>query len=219
MTPEEIEFCRQVTALSLGGVEVKLNTWELAERALVEGIPGNFAEAGVFAGAHVAVMARVLMKYGIKDRRIHLFDSFEGIPKAGPRDDDGTRAMCGVGAMNESSGVSVCSVAGVRGYMQMWGVDESLLVFHPGWFCDVLPKDAPGIGALALLRLDVDLYDSTTDCLEWLYPHLSPGAFVIDDDYGGPGARTALEDYLLTKGLRVTPTPVAGQETTVWWRR
>lgn len=219
MTTDRLTFCRRVTELSLGGLEVKLNTWDLAERALAEGVPGDFAECGVFAGAHVAVMARVLMDHGVRDRRVHLFDSFAGIPKAGPRDDDGTRAMCGVGAMTESSGVSVCTAAGVRRYMAMWGIDPALLVYHEGWFCEVLPRAAPALGALGLLRLDVDLHDSTVDCLEWLYPHLSPGAYVIDDDWGAAHCRQPLEDYLARHGLSYAPAPVPEQPTTVWWRR
>ena len=51
----------------------------------------------------------------------------------------------------------------------------------PGWFSDTLPG-AP-IDKLAVLRLDGDLYDSTTDALTNLYPKLSVGGFLIVDDY------------------------------------
>ena len=54
--------------------------------------------------------------------------------------------------------------------------------FLKGWFCDTLPT-AP-IEKLAVLRLDGDLYESTMDGLNALYDKVSPGGFIIVDDYG-----------------------------------
>jgi hypothetical protein len=54
--------------------------------------------------------------------------------------------------------------------------------FVEGWFCDTLVH--VGAERFALVRLDGDLYESTTDALEALYPKLSPGGFVVIDEYG-----------------------------------
>ena len=66
--------------------------------------------------------------------------------------------------------------------------------FLEGWFADTLPT-AP-INQLAVARLDGDLYESTWDAITVLYPTLSPGGFLIVDDYGGiPACAKAIQDY------------------------
>lgn len=53
--------------------------------------------------------------------------------------------------------------------------------FIAGWFHDTLP--VVPIEQLAVLRLDCDMYSSTTDALTYLYPKVSSGGYVIVDDY------------------------------------
>jgi len=74
-------FCDRVSSASLGGYEVKYNTWELCELAIQNGIEGDFAEAGVYKGSHPMIMAEVALRNN-DNRKIHLYDSFEGVPKA-----------------------------------------------------------------------------------------------------------------------------------------
>jgi O-methyltransferase len=65
--------------------------------------------------------------------------------------------------------------------------------FIKGWFRDTLHV-AP-IQQLALLRLDGDLYESTMDALKALYAKVSPGGFIIVDDFNDfePCRRAVLE--------------------------
>jgi predicted O-methyltransferase YrrM len=65
-----------------------------------------------------------------------------------------------------------------------YGLLDDRVVFLQGWFKDTLPS-AP-IGKIALLRLDGDMYESTMDALQNLYPKLSPGGYCIIDDFFGP---------------------------------
>ncbi len=53
--------------------------------------------------------------------------------------------------------------------------------FIKGWLRDTL-HTAP-IRNLAILRLDGDIYESTMDALKALYAKVSPGGFVIVDDF------------------------------------
>ncbi len=88
--------------------------------------------------------------------------------------------------------------------------------FLEGWFRDTLPN-AP-IESLAVIRLDGDLYESTTDALAALYPKLSPGGFVIVDDYGAfEPCRRAVDDYRATRGIDDAIEEV--DWTGVCWRR
>lgn len=195
--------------LGVIGERALSSTWTLrasyllAKAAIEEGIPGDFVECGVFAGVQCAAMAKALMDLRITDRKVHLFDSFEGIPKAGRFDND-LRPLVGEGGMRESSGVSVCPMEDVQRHMEQWQIDPSLLVWHPGWFEDTVPNS--GIARIAVLRLDGDLYDSTRVCLEHLYPLLSPGGWCIADDWNLDGCRKAI-------------TEIVGYPHPIYWRR
>lgn len=190
-------------ALSDAG-EVR-TSYELAARAIREGIPGDFVECGVFAGVQCAAMARAICD--AKDaghfdeattwRQVHLFDSFEGIPEPGPQDS----AMIAGG--NKRGGAK-CSLEQVKEYMRTWGVPDELLVYHRGWFRGeswgfdesnqrVSVLNWPN--AIAVLRLDLDLYDGTFAALCALYPRLSPGGFCIVDDFALDGCRQACDEY------------------------
>ena len=88
--------------------------------------------------------------------------------------------------------------------------------FLKGWFCDTLPK-AP-IGQLAVLRLDGDLYESTMDGLNALYSKVSPGGFVIVDDYGDfAPCRNAVNEFRQLHGIN---EPIEKIDWTgVFWRK
>ncbi len=88
--------------------------------------------------------------------------------------------------------------------------------FLEGWFKDTLPT-AP-IDRLSIMRLDGDLYESTTDALTNLYPRLSPGGFVIVDDYLAiENCRRAVDDFREQRGIEESILEV--DWTCVYWRR
>jgi hypothetical protein len=189
---------------AIGTPEAIYATHSLAVMAIVYGIPGDFVECGVFAGAHPAAMAKAISETGAVGRKVHLFDSFQGIPQAGPMDLDWTRgdpANRQLGALNireiTSSGISACSKKAVEENMARWGVDPDLLVYHEGWFKNTMPT--ADIGSVALLRLDADLYESTSLCLKYLYNKISRGGWCICDDWTLDGCRKAVEPYLMLR--------------------
>jgi len=69
----------------------------------------------------------------------------------------------------------------VQALFRRYDLLDAQVRFLKGWFKDTL-AGAP-IERLALLRLDGDLYESTMDALVPLYDKVSPGGFVIVDDY------------------------------------
>ncbi len=200
-----------VALAALSRKETLLATYDLARSVIERGVNGDFVECGVFGGAQCAVMARAIMEcrdntssdwaFRVMGRRVHLFDSFEGVPAAGPHDHD-------FAAGGHKAGVSVCSLDAVKAHMEEWGIPDDLLVYHPGWFADKMHEMytwrpvscvegmVSGVTqSIALLRLDGDLYESTRVCLEYLHPLLSPGGWLIVDDYGLDGARKAVSKY------------------------
>lgn len=172
------------------------NTYDITKKCIDDGIPGVFVECGVGAGAQIAAMQ--LANQG--SREIYAFDSFEGIPLAGVHDD----SQPGIGKINHdpalpildrlvSSGITSHSVDNVKKNITRLGYSINNITFIKGWFQDTIPKN--DIKEIAVLRLDGDLYESTLICLQYLYPKVTKGGFVIIDDYSLPGARKAFEDY------------------------
>ena len=73
-------------------------------------------------------------------------------------------------------------------------------------------------GPFALIRLDGDLYESTYVALEALYPKLSPGGFVIIDDYTATNAcQAAVQDYRTLMGIEAPIHEI--DWTGVWWQK
>jgi O-methyltransferase len=184
---------------SLGHRTSQEMTYDICRMALERGVPGDFVECGVYAGASSAIMAKAIMEhvanrgeYALSDnRRVHLFDSFAGIPLAGPEDSE---------LAHKPAGEAKCSLEDVKKNMRDWGIPDELLVYHPGWFQEVLPMEMPAtlIGRLdpgwriAVLRLDGDLYRSTKVCMDYLYPLVPPGGYVIVDDFDLSGCKKAI---------------------------
>jgi O-methyltransferase len=95
--------------------------------------------------------------------------------------------------------------------------------FLKGWFHDTLKDER--IQALALIRLDGDMYESTMSALEALYPKLSVGGYIIIDDYNFPptfdgdinSARKATDDFRVRNGI--TEEMVNSGWCQAYWRK
>jgi O-methyltransferase len=177
-----------------------VTSYELAARCIREAIPGNFVECGVFGGAQAAAMALAIQQGDPREvqripRRVHLFDTFAGMPEAGPQDHDWT-------AGGHKAGECFASLEGVQANMRGWGIPDELLVWHKGTFGNCLGSfHAELLGSappsqIAVLRLDLDLYEGTRAALQWLYPKLAPRGFCIIDDYALDGCRQAVNEYM-----------------------
>lgn len=165
------------------------------ETVLTDDVPGDLVECGVWRGGAAILMRAVLSAYQDETRCVWLADSFEGLPipdisKYSP----GLRGKLDKLLMPEIyAGVLAVPETEVRANFERYGLLDDQVRFLPGWFKDTLPN-AP-IDRIALLRLDGDLYDSTMESLDALYPRLSPGGFCIIDDYALQGCRQAVTDY------------------------
>lgn len=178
-----------ISTMSYSTRETVEMTYRLAGEA--RKVDGIFIECGVGAGAQLMSMA--LHRSG-KD--IIGFDSFKGIPMAGPHD----KTQPGIGKVDPtqhnrlvSSGITAHSMQNVLENFAQAGISCPTLRLVMGWFQDTLPKWQPV--PIALLRLDGDLYESTKVCLQYLYPHVSVGGVVIIDDYGLEGCKKAVHEY------------------------
>jgi hypothetical protein len=87
-----------------------------------------------------------------------------------------------------------------------------------GWFAETFPEAAPAIQRVAILHADGDWYESVRLTLETFEPKVSPGGFVVIDDYGHwEGAKEATHGYRASRGIVTSLVEV--DETAVFWRK
>jgi hypothetical protein len=186
------------------------NVQHCIETVLREGIPGDVIETGVMRGGTVILMRAILKAHGVTDRTVWAADSFEGLPPP-----DVEHYPEDAAAEWHLRPLTEVSLDFVRRNFERYGLLDDQVKFIQGWFRDTLTT-AP-VDRLALLRLDGDLYESTMDAIVPLYPKLSPGGFVIVDDYILPMCRKAIHDYRDKHGIREPLIPI--DDEAVYWRK
>jgi len=153
-------------------------------------IPGDLIETGVWRGGSVIFMRALLKVAGVTDKIVWVADSFEGLPKP---DEDKYAADKGDDHYTYSDVLAI-SEEQVKYNFEKYGLLDNQVKFLKGWFKDTLPT-AP-IEKLSVLRLDGDMYESTINALDSLYPKLSIGGYCIVDDFGAvPACKMAIMDY------------------------
>lgn len=190
---------RFVTALPPGamtmiGARRLDNIEQCVTDVIANAIPGDLIETGVWRGGATILMRAVLKAYGVTDRSVYVADSFEGLP---PPDADRYPADTGL-YFNKFRELAI-SLEEVRANFERYDLLDDQVVFVKGWFRDTLPglKDH----RWSVVRLDGDLYESTTDALVNLYPGLSPGGWIIIDDYEIEACRKAVTDFRTANGI------------------
>lgn len=170
------------------------NLHECIETVLRDGVPGDIIETGVWRGGACILARGVLAAHGDTARRVFVADPFEGLPKPEadkhPADSGDTHHVHKFLAVSQEQ---------VAANFEKYGLLDAQVVFLKGWFKDTLPT-AP-IDRLAVMRLDGDMYSSTIDALDNLYPKLSSGGFCIIDDYALEGCKKAVTDYREKHGI------------------
>jgi len=165
------------------------------EEVLARGVPGDLIETGVWRGGATIFMRGILAAHGVTDRTVWAADSFEGLPMPDP-----TKYPADLGDKHYMLSHLAVSLEDVKRNFARYGLLDEQVRFLKGWFKDTLPS-AP-IDSLSVLRLDGDMYESTMDALLHLYPKLSPGGYVIIDDYGySESCRKAVNDYRAEHGI------------------
>jgi O-methyltransferase len=183
---------------------------ECVERAILDGVPGDLMEAGVWRGGAVILMQGVLAAHDVRDRKVWVADSFEGLPP--PDSKSFTQDLeADLSGFDELA----VSLEQVKANFERYGLLGENVEFIKGWFKDTL-EGAP-IERLALLRLDGDYYESTIQILEALYDKVSPGGFVIVDDYLHlEPCRQAVDDFRAAVGIDEEIVEV--DWNSVYWR-
>ena len=170
------------------------NLREIAECVLECNIPGDFIETGVWRGGACIMMRAVLKAFGDTTRRVFVADSFCGLPAPNPE------IAADLGDEHYKFSELFVSSDQVRANFAKYGLLDAQVSFLEGWFSDTLP--AAPIQEIAILRLDGDMYESTMDALNALFDKVTPGGFVIVDDYGAvEGCQRAIREFRAARGI------------------
>jgi O-methyltransferase len=211
-TPRDLGLDWPAEAETMIGMQRLTSLQRCVETVLADDIPGDLIECGVWRGGACILMRAVLAAHGDETRSVWLADSFQGVPRGDPANykaDKGIR-------LDRYAGILGVSEAEVRANFQRYGLLDEQVRFLPGWFKDTL-HDAP-IDRIAVLRLDGDLYESTMQALDALYPRLSPGGFCIIDDYHVmKPCEQAVTDYRVKHGVSAEIVDI--NWSAVLWRK
>ena len=144
---------------------------------LTKSIDGEVAEVGVYKGGTARVVASI---FSHLNKKIHLCDTFNGMPPTAPVD------LHYEGAFND------VSFEEVKQYLVDY-LDS--VVFHVGIFPQSF-ENSPS--KFCFVHVDCDIYQSVIDCCHFFYPKMSKGGIMLFDDYGSlstPGAKLAVDSF------------------------
>jgi O-methyltransferase len=142
----------------------------------------TIAEIGSYRGGSAYLIASAA-----PNSAVHVFDTFEGMPETDRQKDWHKK---GDFPVNNGEILSFLS-------------RKKNISVHKGFF----PTTATPVqeSTFSLVHIDVDIYRSVTDCLEFFYPRTRTGGVLISDDYGFtscPGAKEAWDTFFADKPER-----------------
>lgn len=163
-------------------------------------VPGDVVELGCFEGGTSIYLTRVLEAMGSR-KRLHVYDSFEGLPS--PGDEDG-----------DDPGFQEGHLYSARLMVVLHHVQAGLRLpaIHAGWFGELPASAYPE--PICFAYFDGDLYQSIMDSFERVYPRVPPGGVICVHDYEYPrlpGVRRACDEYLAGRRDEVKLEVVRGE--------
>jgi hypothetical protein len=194
----------RVMPYSLVGVSGLSQTYDIAVRAEEDNIDGCFVECGVARGGCSALMAIISRRYN-RNRKIWLFDSFEGLPEFTTEDYDENKQFTGKHIRPLEKGSCLGTYEEVEKLLfSKFSLNKKNISLVKGWVQETLPKYKDEVGKISLLRIDTDWYYPTKCCLENLYDNVVDDGFIVIDDYGTcVGSKKALDEFLEEKKIFV----------------
>lgn len=193
----------QVKPFTMTSVEALFSLYTAVNYVIDRNIPGDFVECGVWRGGSSLLVALILKRLGVSDRKVILYDTFSGMPEPTEYDID-KYGRSGFEMMDQYSDEIGWCYASLQDVKQLFASHDFkfAIEFIEGDVMDTIPRYKSS--EISLLRLDTDWYESTALEYELLYPRLSIGGILIIDDYGvWAGSRKATDDYFAN-----TPKPL-----------
>jgi O-methyltransferase len=173
-----------------------LTLYRLVQRLNSLDVSGDIVECGVWNGGSAAILglANLATDESRRNRKIWLFDSFQGVPPATERDGSVERR-------SYFEGWNKGDVDKVKQVFTKLGVPLDQVKIVSGWFNETL-KTAD-VEQIAMLHIDADWYDSVKLVLDTFYDKVLPGGFIVLNDYNTwEGCNKALNDFLTERHVK-----------------
>ena len=205
-----INTCKQYTMTSY---ERQLQTLNSIAYVVENNIDGDIIEIGVWKGGGVMMMLYKLLQLGVRDRNVHLYDTFNGMTEASDLDIN----PHGQTAKDENYFNTVrcdCPYDITYNNIKSVGYPMELIHFHVG---DIRYVDKISIPkAIAVLRLDNDWYELYKFELPLFEPNVSTNGIITIDDYGyWSGCKLAVDEYIKDKNVQLNVI----DDCAVFWKK
>lgn len=142
---------------------------------------GCFVEVGVYKGGAAWYLSRLAAE---QDRKLHLFDTFTGIPDQGPQDHEHR-----IGDFGDTSFESVVKAVPNAFY-------------YVGVFPDTMPRVWHDV--IAFAHIDCDQYSGVKASIERILPIMIPGGIMLFDDYDATSGCTLAVKEAFGSKIRLT---------------
>jgi len=143
-------------------------------------ISGDIFECGVYKGGTAKMILSTIEKYN-PSKKLYLFDTFSGMPEVDAQKD-----------WHKKGDFADTDLLEVKKFLG----DNNIYSIKKGF----IPNTFSGLSEIriAFSHIDLDIYNSIIDSLEFIWQRTVPGGFIVFDDYGFPtcpGARAAVDNF------------------------
>lgn len=186
-------FSKHHTRNNSGDIPRLISFMLNCKQIITEGIPGDFAELGVYRGNTAAILAYYARRAG---RKVYLFDTYEGFHTADLQGIDAEKKV-----IFEDTSLSLVE--------EVIGPEKDMCEFVKGYFPDSLTPKHRTV-TYSIVSLDCDLYEPMKAGLEFFYPRMSKGGVLFLHDYSSTrwdGAKMAVDEFTKKTGEFVILMP------------
>ena len=141
-------------------------------------IDGDILEFGCYNGVSTKSLGKAYLRYYKNDSKTFwIYDSFEGLPDLSDNGDKHPN----FNPFKQGEYKSNQSI--VLNKMLKLGIKNKYIKIVPGFFNEILPNVNEHPKNISIVHIDVDLYSSCLDVLNYLSGKLQDGTLLIFDDY------------------------------------
>lgn len=173
-------------------LEIEIILAELEKTKLVS---GDIVEFGCYIGTTSVFLAKHIDSW--QDKKLWLFDSFEGLPEKSSQDRSSLGDLFKKGELLATKKQLILNLKKCN--------LTNFPKIKKGWFNELVESDIPD--KISFAFLDGDYYDSIMSPLRLIWDRLEDGAVIVVDDYGNPalpGAKIAVDEWCEKYGLKLT---------------
>lgn len=165
--------------------------------AATNALEGDVCEFGVAQGETSALIANEI---ATSKKHLHLFDSFEGLPRPSDKDqlkDD----IFSLGTIEAYAGTMVSPVDLVLARLQAISFPPSRFTIHQGFIEELIHREVDLPSQVSFAYVDFDFYEPIKVTLDFLDRVTPRRAIIIVDDYNffSTGAKTAVDEFVASK--------------------